>query len=47
MKKQVKKLVLSKETVRDLERENLGVVLGASAPTYCADMWQRASCGLC
>ena len=50
MKKQVKKLKLAKETLRDLERENLGLVVGAldlSAPTNCADMRQRASCEYC
>jgi hypothetical protein len=51
MKKQtIKKLVLTKETLRDLERENLGLVVGAldlSAPTNCANMHQRASCESC
>lgn len=50
MKKTPKKLVLAKETLRDLERENLGLVVGAldlSAPTNCALMKQRASCEFC
>jgi hypothetical protein len=50
MKKHVKKLVLTKETLRLLERENLGLVVGAldlSAPTNCANMRQKASCESC
>lgn len=47
MKKQVKKLKLAKETLRDLERENLELIVGASAPTNCAQMLQRASCESC
>jgi hypothetical protein len=46
-KKTVKKLELAKETLRDLERENLELVVGASAPTNCADIKQRASCEGC
>lgn len=50
MKKTTKKLVLAKETVRNLERENLGLVVGAidlSAPTNCSLIKQRASCEAC
>lgn len=47
MKKKVKKLELSKETLRDLEQENLAFVAGASAPTNCALMRQKASCEGC
>lgn len=53
MKKQAKKLALAKETLRNLERENLGLVVGAdgttliSAPTNCHLQKQRASCESC
>lgn len=47
MKKQTKKLVLSTETLRDLERENLEFVVGATGPTNCATAVQKASCGGC
>ena len=43
-KKTVKKLELSKETVRNLERENLSLVVGLSGPSNCALAAQKASC---
>lgn len=49
-KKLTKRLELSKETLRNLEREQLGLAVGAidlSAPTNCANMKQRASCEAC
>ena len=46
-KKLTTKLVLSKETLRNLGREHLGLAVGASGPTNCADIRQRASCGSC
>jgi len=49
-KTEKKKLVLAKETLRNLERENLRLAAGAldlSAPTNCANIKQRASCETC
>lgn len=46
-KKTVKKLELAKETLRNLEREILAVVVGASGPTNCTVAQQRASCEGC
>jgi hypothetical protein len=50
MKKQVKKLVLAKETLRNLELENLDSVVGATiytGPTNCNGARQRVSCEGC
>ena len=47
MKKKAKKLVLSKETLLDLERENLELVVGATGPTNCVTAAQRVSCEGC
>jgi len=47
MKKTAKKLVLSRETLRDLERENLEVVVGATGPTNCQTAAQKVSCQGC
>jgi hypothetical protein len=49
-KKLTKKLVLSKETLRNLGRDRLGLAVGAidlSMPTNCANMKQKASCEFC
>ena len=49
-KTEKKKLVLSKETLRNLEREHLGLAVGAidtSAPTNCTLIKQKASCEAC
>lgn len=48
--KLTKKLVLSKETLRNLEREQLGLAVGAyelTAPTNCGTIRQKASCESC
>ena len=53
MKKQVNKLKLAKETIRNLERENWELVVGVdgttliSAPTNCNLYRQKASCEFC
>lgn len=46
MKKRDKKLVLAKETLINLEREDLDFIVGALAtgPTNCQYAQQRASC---
>ncbi|HEX3554871.1 MAG TPA: class I lanthipeptide [Thermoanaerobaculia bacterium] len=49
MKKQVKKLVLAKETVRNLEKGELGRVAGG-ASVYCTDTYCPSgvpTCGTC
>jgi hypothetical protein len=49
MKKREKKLVLAKETLKNLEREDLDFVVGAlgTGPTNCMYAAQKASCEGC
>jgi hypothetical protein len=49
MKKREKRLVLAKETLKNLEREDLDLAVGAlgTGPTNCEYARQRASCEGC
>jgi hypothetical protein len=47
MKKQVKKLVLSKETVRSLENDVMGKVVGGDSTNLCYPTFYNSYCRYC
>jgi hypothetical protein len=45
MKKQIKKLVLSKETLRNLDEKDVALVLGGQSGSACGNPTCKQDCG--